>query len=133
LLLNEAKEVPNSPTSPTQSNQQQAHVPNQPKIPDLSSPAINTYAAHPPKSESGSGFAIAGLILGIISLVFWIFYGVGGITAILGIILSAFGRRSILHRGMATAGLITSIIALVLSLGFCSLLVYFASHVGHSN
>ena len=60
--------------------------------------------------------AIASLILGIISLILS-FFGLGIIsvfTAIIGIILGVLGRKDPEKKGMATAGLVCSIIALVL-------------------
>ena len=62
--------------------------------------------------------AIASLILGIISLILS-FFGLGIIsvfTAIIGIILGVLGRKDPEKKGMATAGLVCSIIALVLGI-----------------
>ncbi len=60
--------------------------------------------------------AIASLVLGIISLVLS-FFGLGMIsvfTVIIGIILGVLGRKDPEKKGMATAGLVCSIIALVI-------------------
>ena len=60
--------------------------------------------------------AIASLVLGIISLVLS-FFGLGMIsvfTVIIGIILGVLGRKDPETKGMATAGLVCSIIALVI-------------------
>ena len=62
--------------------------------------------------------AIASLVLGIVSLVLS-FFGLGIIsvfTAIIGIILGVLGRKDPEKKGMATAGLVCSIIALVLGI-----------------
>ena len=62
--------------------------------------------------------AIASLVLGIVSLVLS-FFGLGIIsvfTAIVGIILGVLGRKDPEKKGMATAGLVCSIIALVLGI-----------------
>ena len=61
--------------------------------------------------------AIAGLILGIAALIFtFIFSPVGLILAIIGMVLSAKGRKIEYMRGMATAGWVLSIIALILNI-----------------
>lgn len=60
--------------------------------------------------ESGRNFAIASLILGIVS-----FFCCGTICSILGIIFGVISKqRQKENNGMATAGIIISIIALVL-------------------
>lgn len=62
--------------------------------------------------------AIAGLVLGIVGIVFTFIPGVsivGLIAAIVGLILSILARkRDPERRGMATAGLVLSIIAIVI-------------------
>ena len=69
--------------------------------------------------------AVASLILGILSLLLmWIpFFGLVAIlTSILGIILGVVGKKQLVEReeptGMATAGIVMSIIALILSVVF---------------
>ncbi len=64
---------------------------------------------------------VASLVLGIIALVLAVFSAgtlgwLGSIIAILGIILGALGRKNAEKKGMATAGLVCSIIALSLGL-----------------
>lgn len=62
----------------------------------------------------GGGAAIAGLVLGILSLIGMLFLAVLGIIlGIVGLIFSVIGRRSPARRGMAMAGLICSIVGLV--------------------
>ena len=64
-----------------------------------------------------NGMAIAGLVLGIVSLVFcWIAF-VGLIAGIVGLILSVMGRKNCQpgQTGMVTAGLVLSIIGVVFS------------------
>lgn len=70
----------------------------------------------PRPHDQGGGLAIAGLVLGIISMIAWLLPICGGLTSIIGIVLSALGRRSVSHRTMATVGLVLSIIALVLTI-----------------
>lgn len=68
-------------------------------------------------NKNTDNFALAGLILGISSLVVeWIPY-LSILTlpaAIVGIVLSAKGLKSTTKRGMALAGLVCSIVALAL-------------------
>ncbi len=64
---------------------------------------------------------IASLVLGILALVIGLFsagaFGwLGAILAIIGIILGALGKKVPEKKGIATAGLVLSIIGLVLSL-----------------
>ena len=76
----------------------------------------------PPGSYPGKGMSIAGMVLGIVGLVFT-FFGLGlfiGIPAsIVGLVLSIIGRNKAMMvgapMGMATAGFITSIVALGIS------------------
>lgn len=64
---------------------------------------------------------VASLVLGIISLVIGIFSSgllgwLGAILAIIGIILGALGRKEPEKSGISTAGMVCSIIGLVLCL-----------------
>lgn len=66
--------------------------------------------------NKANNFAIAGLILGIVSVVFaFIYVWIGLIAGIVGIILSVNGRKSAEKRGLATAGLVLSIVGTSLS------------------
>ena len=61
--------------------------------------------------------AVAGLVLGIVGIVFTFIPGInliGIIAAIIGIILSAIAMKQQEKKGMAVAGLVLSIIALVI-------------------
>ena len=64
---------------------------------------------------------VASLVLGIIALVIGVFSSgllgwLGAILAIVGIVLGALGRKNVEKKGLATAGLVCSIIGLVLCL-----------------
>ncbi len=66
--------------------------------------------------------AVASLVLGIVSLVFMFIPGIGSIApilAIIGIVLSVLGKKQLAATGqptgVATAGLVCSIIGLVIS------------------
>ena len=66
-------------------------------------------------NSNANGLAIAGLVLGIISIVFaFLYFWVGLIVGIIGIILSVKGRESE-KKSMATAGLVCSIVGTALS------------------
>jgi uncharacterized membrane protein len=66
-------------------------------------------------AEPGRGIALAGFILGLVSLfTSWIPF-LGILVSVVGIILSAMGQRSISRKGLAIAGLVLSIITLVIT------------------
>lgn len=66
--------------------------------------------------EQKNSYAIAALVLGIVSIVFsFIFVWVGLIAGVVGIILAVKGRKIEDKKGMATAGLVCSIIGTSLS------------------
>lgn len=86
--------------------------------------APNMYVAQPgypgmPMAvpDSKSGLAIAGLVLGIISMVAWLLPICGFPISIVGIVLSGLGMGSTTRKTMATIGLVLSIVALALALG----------------
>ncbi|MBL0387132.1 hypothetical protein JJB07_10760 [Tumebacillus sp. ITR2] len=85
----------------------------------------------PQPQKSGGGLAIAGMIVGIVGLIFcWIpFFGF--IVNLTGLILSAFGMKSN-ERGMAVAGLVMTIIGLLVAL-LVTVLMIFAIAVDSSN
>ena len=62
-----------------------------------------------------SNRAVASLILGLVSIVTWLFPIAGYITTILAIVFATKGRHSE-KKGMATAGLVLGIIFLVVTL-----------------
>jgi len=65
---------------------------------------------------------VASLVLGIISLVIAIIFPafgwLGAILGLVGVILGAAGRKNVEKKGIATAGLVCSIIGLILCLLF---------------
>src|SRR5436305_8343876 len=71
---------------------QPAYTPAQ--YPQSAYPSPNQYSVFmaTPASEPGSGMAVAGLVLGILSLVTWWFLYVGLPIAIVGIIMGTLGR-----------------------------------------
>ena len=72
--------------------------------------------SNPTPVSTGKGLCIAGLVLGIVSLVFvWLWY-IALATSIVGLVLSAVGRKKAklagAPTGLGTAGLVLSIIGL---------------------
>lgn len=68
----------------------------------------------------GKGLSIAGMVLGIVGLALFCFWYIGIPCAIVGLILSILGRKKSqavgAPTGMATAGLVLSVIALALDI-----------------
>lgn len=64
------------------------------------------------KNEKGSGYATAGLVLGIVSLITWILPLLGYPVSIVGIVMASNGLRSE-RKSMAGWGLGLSIVGLV--------------------
>ena len=77
----------------------------------------NQYHTPPPPpmggKEPGHGMAVASLVMGILSLVFWCLCIGYIIFAPLGIIFAVVARRRGSTSGMLTAGLATSIVSIV--------------------
>lgn len=107
-----------------------ASLPPQPAY--LPAAAYPLYGVSTAQPERGRRLALAGLVLGIASLLAFVsmffvtsvialfaFFWFGGLaSSITGVILSALGRRSTSRKTMAIVGLVLSIIALVLGLIF---------------
>lgn len=72
------------------------------------------------KEKGGYEMGVASLVLGIVSVVIGVIFPaagwIGAIIAILGIILGAVGKKNAEKKGVAQAGLVLSIIGLVLCL-----------------
>ena len=79
----------------------------------------------------GGGYAIAGLTLGIVSIISAVFPICGLPFALVGIIVSVLGRRSISRRTMATIGLVLSIIGIALSVISSIISFAYFSHLNH--
>lgn len=74
---------------------------------------INIKEKHVPKCFDI--FAILGFWIGIVTLSLSLFFGVGLFFADKGIVFSALGKKSIKHNKKANAGLVTSIISIVVN------------------
>ena len=87
------------------------------ETPQTPTPMYPTTPAAPPQ---GNGLAVAGMVLGIVSLALFCVYWLAIPCAIVGLILSIIGLKKSKvvgkGRGMALAGVITSIVALGLAI-----------------
>lgn len=91
------------------------------------------YNNYVPEPEEGPGYAIAGMVCGILSILLCCcsFY-ISGALSIAGLILSIIVLRGDKPgRGMAIAGMICSVIGLVMALFLIVLQIYMLSHPGY--
>lgn len=78
-------------------------------------PGYSVYAVLPVVRQGGGGRAIASFVLGLIALLNWLIPPILGLPiAIVGLVLGVTSRDSP-RRGLATAGIVLSIIGLVLA------------------
>ena len=84
------------------------------QLPPVSAPAPMPAAA---PVRNSNGFAIASLVLGILSLCGSVSIWCGGIISVIGIVLGALGLTS-KGKGMAIAGIILSVLGLILAIIF---------------
>jgi hypothetical protein len=82
------------------------------QLPPVSAPAPIAAPA-----RNGNGFAIASLVLGILSLCGSVSVWCGGILSVVGIVLGALGMNS-KGKGMAIAGIILAALGLILTILF---------------
>lgn len=87
----------------------------------------------PGAKKKTDGLAIAGLVLGIVSIFFFVAFG---IFAIVGLILSILAlrrtkREGVGGRGLAIGGLITSIFGLLFSIGFIVAVFWAADNIDY--
>jgi len=119
-------------------------APYQPPMPQPYPPAQNPgygqqqqvpyYSApYQTASDPGPAFAIAGFVLGIISIFTCWFPSFGILMLIVGIVLSLLGRRAKSKRVFSIIGLVLSIVALVISLVVILLIIIAAAHSSSSN
>ena len=90
------------------------------QAPEPQQPVAPQPQYQPPSQKQGNGLAIAGMVLGIIGLVGICIWWLGLPCAIVGLILSCLGKKKSkitgTGGGMATAGIVTSVIALALAI-----------------
>ncbi len=96
------------------------------KEPDDGFTQANTYQntqqnlaqMHSQSTESASGFAIAGMICGILSIICCCAWYISGILGILGLVFSIMVIvRNLPGKGLAIAGVICAAIGLILAIG----------------
>ena len=68
----------------------------------------------PTENKAWGIFARMGYWFGVGSLIACLFFGIGGITGIYGIVFSALGKRSKIYREKADYGLVLNIIATII-------------------
>ena len=68
------------------------------------------------QNTQSNGKAVAGLVIGIISMITWLLPIIGLVTAIIGLVLSNRAMYGMTQLGMARAGKVLSSIALVLAI-----------------
>ena len=114
-------------------NRQAQYQPPQYQPPQYQPPYGQQYYAQPvygarPEAP-GNGLCIAGMVCGILSLLFLCSSFLSLVPAILGIVLSAVGlskaKKAGVKNGMAIAGLVTSSLALVIDIALIVLLLVF--------
>jgi DNA-directed RNA polymerase subunit RPC12/RpoP len=102
----------------------QAHVQVQQSAQPAPTDGMPPTMPYAPVSPPGQGKATASLVLGLCSLVMWLCPIVGIAISIIGIVLGA-QANAVQRRGTATAGIVCSVIGLVLSLANAALGAYF--------
>lgn len=122
---------PAYPSDPYQGQQQQ-HYPNAAPYPPPQQPYPPIYPAPMPypntpgyaQPTQSNGYAIAGLIVGIISFLVLAIPILNLAASITGIILSQRGNKPFLpQKGMAVAGLVISIITLIIAVIYSGLFI----------
>lgn len=90
---------------------------------------MNMGMQQPPQKSGKDGLAIAGMIIGIVSIVLMCFNWVDALIAVVGLILSILGLKSLRRKGMAVAGTICSVVGL---LGSILVLIIYLFVIGKS-
>ncbi|MGN0584898.1 MAG: hypothetical protein ACI4JD_05520 [Ruminococcus sp.] len=99
--------------NPSDFGQQNSGSWNQPQYQQPSAPQWNGYGAY--TSNSGNGLAIAGMVIGIVSILLFCLTWIDALIAVTGLILSCVGLRSVKYKGCAIAGLVCSVVGVIAS------------------
>ena len=86
---------------------------NQPQYQQPSVPQWNGYGTY--QANSGNVLAIAGLVIGIVSILLFCLTWLDALIAITGLVLSCVGLRSVKYKGCAIAGLACSAVGVIVS------------------
>ncbi len=139
----DAPQYPEYPQYPQQPGTNQP-TPGQPPAPGYDPagfpppPQAYPQGAYPPATgqpyggvvaapDNRGGLAVAGFVLGIISLLAWLLPICGAPVAIIGLVLSILGRGSPTRRTLATIGLVLCIVGILLSVGNAAVGIYLAA------
>jgi hypothetical protein len=124
--FNQAPQQPNFNQAPQQPNFNQPQQPNfnqAPQQPNFNQPPVYN---NPTPPAPGKGLSIASMVLGIVSIVLCCIYG--GVLGIPGLILGIIGmKNNPQSKGMAIAGIITSIIGIVILIALIIMIVVIGS------
>lgn len=110
----EAPVVENAEPENTATVQNNEFTPVQP-APFAQNNVYPTDVVYVSSGNGGSGKAVTSLVLGILSLITWLLPILGLPMSIVGLALGISGQKNQEGKGMATAGMVLSIIGLVLS------------------
>ena len=80
-------------------------------------PPVSAPVSTPAPASDRRGFAIASLVLGVLSLCGSAIFWCGGLISVVGIVLGALGMNS-KGKGMAIAGIVLSALGLILAIIF---------------
>lgn len=117
--------APNNPQSQQQQNSQynpqfrQQYPPNQGQ--GYYNPNYGQNQYQKPVTNQPNGLAIAGMILGILSIPASCCYGIGALLGLIGLVLSLLSKKKGIdtgYSGMAIAGIVTSVIGIIIAILF---------------
>lgn len=102
---------------PNSTYQSGYYPPQQPQMPQQQAyyPPQAGYPGYVPVPTQTNGAGIASMVLGILGMMTFWFWPLGVPISIVGLVLASVGMRRIEGKGFAVAGLVLTIIALVLS------------------
>lgn len=126
LVASKSEHIWQPPTQQTylgsEANQLQLHLLSQaPVRPIWTSSPVRPGWTNPSPLDRNPGLALAGFILGICNLFLGFIPCFGLLPALVGIILSCYGLSSVSRKKLAVAGLMLSLIGVVIAMSSCAL------------